>query len=234
MTRTREKRLYYETLNQKKTPPTLKERWPRCIKEQERDHTNHSHNDTKMPTRSGLSFDPAAFCQAPFDPEPAEYVSPLYYPSFEMIPLEDRTFPGYYADVVFLPAVQDDLRKRIATYLNDPPYQPADTEPYPDPIDPSFEHFFAASLYRHDPDFAAKVEAAAKIATADDLSLSSVDMAQFDSHSPSEFDPECSMTESTTDWRTSCADHFVGNDLWTSEIEEIACNKVMDYLAECV
>jgi hypothetical protein len=73
--------------------------WPRRIKEQERDHTNHSHDDTKMPTRSGLSFDPAAFCQAPLDlldPEPGKpvtpaaeptgYVSPLYDPAFEVLP----------------------------------------------------------------------------------------------------------------------------------------------------
>jgi hypothetical protein len=140
ITRTREKRLYYKTLNQKKTPPTLEERWPRRIKDQELDHTNHSHDDTKMPTRSGLSFDPAAFCQAPLDlldPEPAKpvipaaeptgYVSPLYDPAFEVLPLGLATSPGYYSDIVFPPAVQDDLRPRIARYVNDPPYEPADT-----------------------------------------------------------------------------------------------------------
>jgi hypothetical protein len=109
--------------------------------------------------------------------------------------------------------------------------RPADTEPYPDPIDPSFERFFAAGLYRHDPDFATKVEALAKAAITNDSSLSLVHMS---SDSPSEFDSELGKTETTSDWRSSPGDRFVSNDMWTSEIEEIACDKVKDYLAECV
>jgi hypothetical protein len=117
-----------------------------------------------MPTtRSGLSFDPAAFHQVPLnllDPEPAKpiipaaeptgYISPLYDPTFEVLPLEDPTSPGYYSDVVFPPAVQYDLCRKIAEFLNNPPYEPTDTEP-PHPMDPMFETYFAAGLYRHEP-----------------------------------------------------------------------------------
>jgi hypothetical protein len=181
-----------------------------------------------------LSFDPAAFYQVYIDPvdlelatpvipaaEPAGYVSPLYDPCCTAPSSENPTSPRNNPEFVLPPAVQYNLRRKIARFLNDPPYEPADTEPYPDPMDPKFETYFAMALYRYDPNFAVKVEALAKAHIADDSSLSSVGSKL-----------SFSMTESETDWRSSPGDRFVGNDLWTSEIEDIASQKAKDYLTD--
>jgi hypothetical protein len=70
-----------------------------------------------------------------------------------------------------------------------------------------------------------KVEALAKVHIADDSSLSSVG-------SISEFDSELSFSMTETDWRSSPGDRFVGNDLWTSEIEDIASQKAKGYFTD--
>jgi hypothetical protein len=190
-----------------------------------------------MPTtRSGLSFDPAAFYQVrlTFDPaeldgpstphipaaEPSGYVSPMYDPNYVAPPPEFPTSPGYGDDgnglvfdpaLLFPSAVEADLRYRIAS-ISEPPYEPKDDEPYPDPVDPELLSF--ATISQFDPDFKSKIEALARAYCADDSSLSSVDI---------DFD----MTESDL---SDGDELIIGNDLWTTEIEDIAIKKAKEYL----
>jgi hypothetical protein len=188
-----------------------------------------------MPTtRSGLSFDPTAFYQVPieFDPpnldgpttphiqaiDPNGYVSPIYDPTRHLT----RSFLRHRITTLIVTgsrsmgsrSMPPSCSRRLLRRIFDSESLPEGTQSTnpKTPKDPEFVPTFVADackISRFDPEFAAKIEALARFYST----LTTIRRCR----------RVGSMTESED---YSMPDgHIIGNDLWTTEIEDVAIEK---------